>query len=175
MTHGFIQTPGRQRNYLSTRLVVFVYSHCTLSKGIKHGHNHYLTHWHRDKMDTIFQMTFSRAISWMKMCELRLRFHWTSLLKVQLTTFQYWFRWWLGACQVTSRSLYQWWLDYWRIYASLGFNELTIRRDNNIWMHQHVHRMERLYTYSILIESWSYLPSWFHIKTSDTFGLIDDS
>ena len=31
---------------------------------------------------------------------------------------------WLGADQATSRYLNQWWLEYRRIYASLGLNEL---------------------------------------------------
>ena len=44
--------------------------------------------------------------------------------KVQLTIFQHWFRWWLGADQATSHYLNQLWLDYRRIYASLGLNEL---------------------------------------------------
>ena len=34
-----------------------------------------LTHWSRDKMAAIFQTTFSKAFSWMKMYEFRLRFH----------------------------------------------------------------------------------------------------
>ena len=34
-----------------------------------------LTHWGRDKMAAIFQTTFSNAFSWIKMYELRLRFH----------------------------------------------------------------------------------------------------
>ena len=32
-----------------------------------------LTHWGRDKMDAISQMTFSSAFSWMKMFEFQLR------------------------------------------------------------------------------------------------------
>ena len=36
-----------------------------------------LTHWRRDKMAAIFQTTFSNAFSWIKMCKLRLRFHWS--------------------------------------------------------------------------------------------------
>ena len=51
-----------------------------------------LTHWGRDKMDADFQTTFSNAISWMKMHELRLRFHWSLFPKVQLTIFQHRFR-----------------------------------------------------------------------------------
>ena len=51
-----------------------------------------LTHWGRDKIDAILQTTFSNAISWMKMFEFQLNFHWSLFLKVQLTIFQHWFR-----------------------------------------------------------------------------------
>ena len=44
-------------------------------------------------------------------------------LMIQLTIFQHRFRW-LGAGQASSHCLNQWWLVYWRIYASLGLNEL---------------------------------------------------
>ena len=55
--------------------------------------NHlYLTHWGRDKMAAICQTTSSSAFSWMKMYELRLKFHWILFLRVQLTIFQHWFR-----------------------------------------------------------------------------------
>ena len=37
---------------------------------------------------------------------------------------KHWFRKWLGAGQVTNHYLNQWWFVYWRIYASLGLNEL---------------------------------------------------
>ena len=84
-----------------------------------------LTHWGRDKMDAISQTTFSSAFYWMKMYEFRLRFHWILFPRVQLTIFHHWFRYWLGAGQATSHYLNQWWLVYWRIYASLGLNELT--------------------------------------------------
>ena len=59
------------------------------------------------------------------MFEFRLQFHWSLFPMVQLTIFQHWFRWWLGAVQATSHYLNQWWLVYRRIYASLGLNELT--------------------------------------------------
>ena len=36
-----------------------------------------LTHWGRDKMASIFQMTFSNALSWMKMYKFQLIFHWS--------------------------------------------------------------------------------------------------
>ena len=51
-----------------------------------------LTHWGRDTMDAITQTTFSNGISWMKLYEFRLKFHWSSFLGVQLTIVQHWFR-----------------------------------------------------------------------------------
>ena len=51
-----------------------------------------LTHWGRDRTDAIFQTTFLIELSWMKMCEFRLRLHWSLFLRVQLTKFQRWFR-----------------------------------------------------------------------------------
>ena len=68
-----------------------------------------LTHWGRDKIGAIFQTTFSNAFSWMKMYQYQLKFHWSLFLRVQLTIFQHWFRWWLGAYQATSHYLKQWW------------------------------------------------------------------
>ena len=50
------------------------------------------------------QTTLSNAFSWMKIMEFLLKFHWS----------------W----SVPSHHLDQWWLDHWRIYASLGLNEL---------------------------------------------------
>ena len=69
--------------------------------------------------------TFSNAFSWMKMYKCRLRFHWSLVSRVPLTIFQHWFWLWLGADQATSHYLNQWWSVYWRIYASLGLNELS--------------------------------------------------
>ena len=86
---------------------------------------YYYYYWGRDKMDAISQTTFWSAFSWMKMFEFRLKFHWSLFLRVQLTIFRHWFRWWLGAVQATSHYLNQWWLDYRRIYASFSLNELT--------------------------------------------------
>ena len=80
-------------------------------------------------MDAISQTTFSNALSWMKMFEFRLKFHWNLFPRVQLTIFQHWFRWWLGAVQATSHYLNQRWLVYRRIYASLGLNELKTCSD----------------------------------------------
>ena len=56
-----------------------------------------LTHW-----ATILQTTFPDAFSWMKIYEFRLIFHWTLFLRVKLTKFHHWFRWWLGADKVTT-------------------------------------------------------------------------
>ena len=52
--------------------------------------------------------------------------HWSLFPRVQLTISRYWFRYWLGAEQATSHVLNQWWLVHWRIYASLGLNELQL-------------------------------------------------
>ena len=83
-----------------------------------------LTHWSWDKMADIFQTTFSNAFSLLRMYQFCLRFHWSLFLMFKLTIFQHWFRWWLGANQGTSHYLNQWWLVCWRLYASLGLNEL---------------------------------------------------
>ena len=84
-----------------------------------------LTHWGWDKMNAILQTTLSNAFSWITMLEFRLEFHWNLFLGVQFTIFQHWFREWLGADQATSHYLNQWWLNYRRIFASLGLIELT--------------------------------------------------
>ena len=51
-----------------------------------------LTHWGRDKMDTISHTTLWNAFSWMKMLKFWLKFHWSFFIKAQLTIFQHWFR-----------------------------------------------------------------------------------
>ena len=72
-----------------------------------------LTHWGWDKMaaifQTIFKCIFFNEDTWISI-EISL------ILEVQLTIFQHWFRWWLGAIKVASHYLNQWRLDYWRIY-----------------------------------------------------------
>ena len=47
------------------------------------------THWGRDKMDATSHTTFSSALSWMKMYEFRLKFHWSLFPMFQLTVFQH--------------------------------------------------------------------------------------
>ena len=59
------------------------------------------THRGPDKMATILQTTFSNACYVMEMHGIRLRFHWSLLLRVQLVIFLHWFRLWLGAGQAT--------------------------------------------------------------------------
>ena len=51
-----------------------------------------LTHWGQDKMAAISQTTSLNAFSWMKMYEFQLKFHWSLLLRAQLTIFHHWFR-----------------------------------------------------------------------------------
>ena len=43
------------------------------------------THWGRDKMGDIFQMTFWNAFSWMKMYKFGLKFYWSLFLRLELT------------------------------------------------------------------------------------------
>ena len=64
-----------------------------------------LTHWDRDKMAAIPCTIFSNAFSWMKMYEFWLRFHWSLLLRVQLTIFQHLFREWLGTDNPLSEPM----------------------------------------------------------------------
>ena len=68
-----------------------------------------LTYWGWDNMAVILQTAFPNAFSWMKMYEFWIKFHWSLFLRFLLTIFQHWYRWWLGADQVTSLYLNQWW------------------------------------------------------------------
>ena len=52
----------------------------------------YSTHLPPDKMATISQTTFSNAYSGMKKFKFWLEFHWSLLLKVQMTKNEHWFR-----------------------------------------------------------------------------------
>ena len=71
--------------------------------------------------DDIFKCIFLNENVWIP-----IKIHWRLFVRVQLTIFQHWFRWWLGAVQATSHYRNQGWLVYWRIYASLGLNELNV-------------------------------------------------
>ena len=102
----------------------------------------YLTHLPQEKMAAISQTMFSDAFLWMGSFAFWLKFHWSLFLRVQLTVFHHWFRWWLGAGQATSHYLNQWWLtftdhicvtrpqwvinslrsgEWWNIYVSLNW------------------------------------------------------
>ena len=73
-----------------------------------------------------FQNTFSNEILFNENVWFSIQiFHWSLFLRVQLKIFQHWFRKRFGTDQATNHYLNQWWLDYWRIYASLVLNELT--------------------------------------------------
>ena len=80
----------------------------------------HLTHWGRDEVDAISQTTFSNEIS--------LKF----VFSVRINNIKHWFRQWLGAYQAASYYLNLWWLDYRRIYASLGLNGSKPRVDT-LW------------------------------------------
>ena len=45
---------------------------------------------------------FKCIFSCLKMYKLRLRFHWSLFLRLKLTLFQHWLRWWLGTDQATA-------------------------------------------------------------------------
>ena len=76
-------------------------------------------------MAAVSQTTLSNAFSWMKMLEFRLRFHWSLFLRVQLT---------ITGDKPLSKPMNQWWLVYWRIYASLGLNELRFLHHSDVIM-----------------------------------------
>ena len=76
-----------------SRLMLFGCGVINLLPSDVHSRNmNMLIHWGRDKMDTISQTMFSNAFSWMKMYKFRFRFHLSLFLRVQLTTYQRWFR-----------------------------------------------------------------------------------
>ena len=62
-----------------------------------------------DKMAGIFQTTFSNAFSCKKSFVFWFEFQWSLFLRIQLITFQHWFRKWLGTDQATSHYLNQCW------------------------------------------------------------------
>ena len=70
--------------------------------------------------DDIFKCIFVNENVWISN-----KFHLSLSLRVHLSTFQHWVKWWLGAYLATSHDLNQWWLVYCRIYASSGLSELT--------------------------------------------------
>ena len=78
------------------------------------------THWGQDEINAILQTTFSNVFLLNENVLISIK-----ISKAQLTTFQHWFRQWLGADWAPSHYLIQLWLFIWRIYASLGISKLT--------------------------------------------------
>ena len=56
-----------------------------------------------------FSDDIRKHISWMKILEFRLIFHWNLFLEIKWIVSQHWFRQWLGAEQATRHYLNQWW------------------------------------------------------------------
>ena len=71
-------------------------------------------------MAAIFQATFINAFFWLKMYTFRLRFHRSLFPRAQLSISQHCLRQSLGTGQATRHDLKQYWLVYWRTYASFG-------------------------------------------------------
>ena len=73
------------------------------------------SHWGRDKIAAISQMTFSNAFSSIKNVRILIKISWKFVPKVWINNIP-------ALVQTTSHYLNQWWLSYWHIYASLGLN-----------------------------------------------------
>ena len=94
----------------------------TQGQWINHTHTHkctytclnfdvfiFLTHWGWEEIDTILQ-TFFKCIFFNENVWISIEISFEFVfLRVQLTIFQQWFRYWLGTDQVTSYYLKQWW------------------------------------------------------------------
>ena len=74
-----------------------------------------LTHWGWEKMAAVFQTTFSNGSSWMKMYEFWLLFHLSLFSGVQAVIW-------------TNDGIV-----FWRIYVSLGLNELSVLCRMSFW------------------------------------------
>ena len=97
--------------------------------------------------------------------------------RFQITIFQYWFRLWLGADQATSHYMNLCWLVYWRIFASLGVNELIYmeqthsnifyysplidRRNTSKELLWWIYHIKCIYIYMLWL--W-YMPFWLHLQ-----------
>ena len=75
----------------------------------------WLTCWGQNKMTAILQMTFS-----MKIAVISLKFHWSLLSKVQLTTIRFFLIQVMAWCRTQAIIWINGSIVYWRIYASLG-------------------------------------------------------
>ena len=109
--------------------------------------------------EDIFKHIFSNE----NVFEFGLNFYWRLFLhvRVQLTIFQHGFRLWLGAVRATRHYLNQWWLVYWRIYASLGLNALNtcclkkFGASWNMYFSNCIHKQSvEFYCPSLIMSSW---------------------
>ena len=70
--------------------------------------------------DDTFKCIFLNENVWISIKKI----NWNLFQRVHLTIFKHWFIYWLGTNQATSHYMNQCLLDYWRICAALGLNEL---------------------------------------------------
>ena len=96
--------------------------------------------YHFNKMAVISQMRFSDTFLWMKSFVFRSTFHWSLLIRFQLTMNQHCFRWWLGTEKATGHYLNQCWPDsYMRNKGELNQWLAPVRRQTiactnaNMW------------------------------------------
>ena len=92
-----------------------------------------LTHLSMDKMAVISQTIFSYAFSWMKNFALWFKFLYSLFARVQLTITQHWFD---NGLALDRQQAIIWTnadLIHWRIYAALGWDELTQYLDAEIY------------------------------------------
>ena len=77
--------------------------------------------WGRDKMAAISQM-LSKAFSWLKMYESRLRFHWRPKIQINdIPALVHIMAWRLPGDKPLSEPMM---VSFWPIYALFGLNEL---------------------------------------------------
>ena len=102
----------------------------------------------RNERNANLQTTFANAFPSMKILVLWLKFHWSLFRRVRLTTCKHWFGWWLGVEQGTTTKGDK---IYWRMYASLGLNELpqylSSRQRMFYWRH-----IEMRFVHSIFLK-----------------------
>ena len=85
-----------------------------------------LSHWGRDKIVAILQSSFSNAFSWIKMFGFGFKFHWSFYHRVQLTISRHGLDNGLMTIRCQAIILTNSGLVYWRIYASVGLDELSV-------------------------------------------------
>ena len=88
---------------------VLSYISCQALTWVRHIVNVTFEHIEAETKWPPFRRRLFKAFSWMEMYGFRFRFHWSLFQNFELTMLQYWYRYWLGAYQVTSHCLDQWW------------------------------------------------------------------